>query len=397
MMEIESKPFKFRYILNDKVRSYVTSLIERIRKKKTYKKIRYGADEEKNRTLTAIKKHNNTNKRLCKYNRFAIFTPFFGNFKGIQNEFLFKKDDKVILLIGETHSLPDLEGFTRLSSVITDILQSLDVDLLEKSKSTLDFFIEITAGDHERYREMYDKLQSENRLNFDGYDFDHHGLGDELQTLRGYFSHFIPKNSKKRTHTKKNIRFHFSDYLQPISTSNDLEQLNTTYSAEFKLGPISFKSPDDESIRSLNWLLSMKQNTINLYRASFNPQVTNRDLSVMAINIFFEDLEKAYSRNIVKLDKFLRHGCDKFKEIYVDCLTADLDSMHAPLNNRLFYVGRFYMDVYSLCRMMRTEGNYYKNIIHYAGLKHSENMRFMLLRLGFTEINIDHLNIYDRR
>ena len=105
-------------------------------KSKKYKKSRLGPDEdalERNKALSRVLKYNKTHKRLCVYDRYEIFRPFFGKYKGIEKSFLLQKDDKVILLMGEIHDTTDLAEFLNLSNFFDDLIHSLDEEILEKT------------------------------------------------------------------------------------------------------------------------------------------------------------------------------------------------------------------------------------------------------------------------
>ena len=51
-----------------------------------------------------------------------------------------------------------------------------------------------------------------------------------------------------------------------------------------------------------------------------------------------------------------------------------------------FIVGRFLMDFYTCCRILKEEGRWYKNIVIYAGAAHTDNIEQMLLLLDFQNV-----------
>jgi len=337
-----------------------------------------------------IKKYSKTRKRVCVYERFNIFKSFFGKYRGIRSMFLFKKDEKVILLIGEQHKNEEREGFTRFSSVVNDLFDELDDGILEKSNSTLDFFFEMKSQELNRYRNLRDDLTSKNKLKFDGRELDIDGKGFDLHMLRVYFSHYVPTYLQGNHLSKKNIRFHFSDYVQPNSTIEDISKIYSQYSQLFTETAHTLRNPEEfNKMVDITKLLNEK--TISLYYASLNEKITNRKLAVTAINLFFEDMKEAYS---VKHDKFSRHGCDKLKPHFIKCMTNQLNTL-VRTNQRLFWLYRSYMDFYSVCRMMRTEANYYKNIVYYAGNNHVSKIHCILRELGFEKVDVDGFNTFD--
>jgi hypothetical protein len=174
---------------------------------KKYKKSRLGPDEdalERNKALSRVLKYNKTRKRLCVYDRYEIFRPFFGKYKGIEKSCLLQKDDKVILLMGEIHDTTDLAEFLNLSNFFDDLIHSLDEEILEKTNSTLDFFLEVTQDEACFYRSRDDKKYT-----------------DELSALRDCVTPYIPY-SNKNPKRKKNVRFHFSDYEHKGGILEDL-------------------------------------------------------------------------------------------------------------------------------------------------------------------------------
>ena len=346
--------------------------------RKTYQIIPFGPskyDLKRNKTLSRVLKYNKTHKRLCVYDRYEIFRPFFGKYKGIQKSFLLQKDDKVVLLIGEKHSLPDLGGFARLSSILDEVMDALNVGVLDKTNSTLDFFLEITQDETCIYRKnaYYGKYSN-----------------SEIDILRSCVSPYIPflnKNPKRR----KNVRFHFADYEHKGGTIEDFTKIFNG-SDLFTYSKFFLKDPEDISIEMSDY---MNKSTVDLYKVSLTPSISNDELSKRAVDLFLKEVKDDYA-GTGKEDKFTRHGCDKYRDVFVECLTVILN-ISKYSNFRLFLVYRFFMDMYSLCRLMRKEGNFYKNIIYYSGYAHTESLHCMLIKLGFKEVEIDDLNSYDVR
>jgi hypothetical protein len=214
-----------------------------------------------------------------------------------------------------------------------------------------------------------------------------------MNALRECVTPYIPylnKNPKRR----KNIRFHYADYKFRGGTLEDLKNVFNGSNI------LTYDKYLLKNTLDVQWSDYMKQSTVDLFLASLDPSVTASQLSIMAVDLFLKDVKDGYA-DAKKEDKFTRYGCDKYRDVFVECLTATLLNKTYPMkittNFRLFVVYRFFMDMYSLCRVMRNEGNFYKNMIHYSGTVHTYNMRFMLVKLGFTEVQIDDLNTYDMR
>ena len=50
----------------------------------------------------------------------------------------------------------------------------------------------------------------------------------------------------------------------------------------------------------------------------------------------------------------------------------------------LLNIYRFFMDMYTVCRLLKTDGEWYKNIAVYAGSTHVLRIGTILQEIGFT-------------
>lgn len=56
------------------------------------------------------------------------------------------------------------------------------------------------------------------------------------------------------------------------------------------------------------------------------------------------------------------------------------------IENFYFVIQRFFMDFFACCRLLKDEGRWYKNIVIYAGVAHTENIENLLRLLKFTNV-----------
>jgi len=100
-----------------------------------------------------------------------------------------------------------------------------------------------------------------------------------------------------------------------------------------------------------------------------------------------EDIKKSFLRKIMKAlesSKFFRNCLRDRRLSSRDYQKCVLDKFHRlgriahPRFNFVFYLQRFLVDVFAVCRIMKRDDRWYKNIVVYAGIGHIENIGYML-------------------
>jgi hypothetical protein len=307
------------------------------------------------------RKYTRSDRRLCKP---GLFERFYGKYQGVVGMYLLTNGDRRVLLIGETHGRPSREGFPVFGA--QEVLEALD------QNANVDFFLEVHKSMVRGVSEWEEGT---------------------MNTLRKTLVQYIPspkKTKSKKTPIKRPFRVHWADYdpdegfwAEVNAFFVDLNALKTSMKALGATPPpkgetLPFSSPTlQRYLASKNYSARLVQ----LYRACYeeSPDVTSQ----LAVDWMLEE------------GNLSKNACARYRDVYVETLTARLRESTAHKGYALFLCFRFFMDVFTFCRMMRSEGRWYKNMVLYAGHNHVRNVASLLLKSGFVLHDVDRFNTYD--
>jgi hypothetical protein len=296
---------------------------------------------------------------------FAPFRPLMIPLSGGMTMALLKKGDHKIFLIGERHGFNFCreKGYTPLAEIIEEYLAS------RSKEEPVDFMLEMPHS-----TEDYGILE-ETRNVVKGYTNTLNPIyGKHLNTLtliRIIVTHLLPPNIGN-----PNSRVHWLDPLNREPTQNC--KVNDFTQPFFHCGESSFyrNKVDDYLTKTLNFtpkwsikdgdksfefLKSTQEDKINFFKACYD---------ALRESTFFK---KCYenSRQV---------PWEIYRGVFIARVLSEDDSID------LFYkkVQRFFMDMYTCCRIMKTDAGWYKNIVIYAGDWHVQNYILILTKLGYT-------------
>ena len=278
-----------------------------------------------------------------------------------------------ILLIGDYHQPNECrhKGFVPIPEIITEYLETAH---------NVDFMIELAhelipqLQKHKRTEEVLFKLQ---------------------RMLAPYITGELPRRS--------NARIHWLDSLTPKSRPPPL------------IEPLDFDEPtgipDPERLIELFGKLFLRR--ISIQPTLRNPELVDEIFQVLQRHVSTEILEMIrrtpegadYIESVgaENLRSFVRSVINLILETYrfSKCASFDINSyvtafVGSYFDRRihgcellLFDLQRFTMDMYACCRLLKNDGDWYKNIVIYAGATHIKSLETVLTASGYHVRPID--------
>ena len=356
-----------------------------------------------------------TNKHLCHRPKdvFSDFRPFIRPLSGMKQMGLLQKGDKKVFLMGEIHQHNFCRelGYVPIAEVVEDFLLGGDhVDFMLESDSSLYY----DMHDHKKVREL---ARSETNMATLADLGSRHGekkLDDEnvvdiIHLTRSIVLPYIYNSHKY--HALPNARAH---WLEPHIHDNSIYDLKSGDSLQYWFRKFteakSLKNVYME-VTATEEEIAVNQQNIKDFTDKINtilrtsktypspsfikkvPPATNRTLfytnafseATRDEKLIFLDIciEKLLGSRFFKKCKSQARFFDR--QVYRDIFWSAWEGTDLKtVEDFYYYVQRFFMDVYTCCRIMKNEDVWFKKIAIYAGNFHVENYIRLLKAVGFT-------------
>lgn len=334
------------------------------------------------------------------------FKPLLRNLSGVNQMVILTKNDQKILFIGETHQnqFCSKQGFEPIARHVEDFLYNGDnVDFMIEYENATRYF---SANTYKKRTMTLKKVRS----------ITHDGKGNKkrrpavITLTRHLVDRFIPKKQKyelrnsemdrfdptkdttkfeKRNEFLNNARVHWLDpsKIEKVETKGDMlvnlfyqhvnaysgghvtktDMLKINKVLDLDPVQIPFAVQENGNNVTLDHLMtSFTQSTMNSRRAFFN--VCLDHLS-----------DSKHFRKCFRERRLDRQICE---DVFFEDVDAD-----ATVRKFYFLIQRFFMDIYTCCRIMKRDANHerwYKTIVVYEGGAHVDNQVKMLLRNGYV-------------
>jgi len=295
-----------------------------------------------------------------------VFRPLIRKLSGVVRMDIMENKDRQILFIGDWHGRNYCrdKGFTPLSQLIEPFL---------KKTRYVDFFIELsmteadsicaTDADRTAIRRGSRTEKKETRPEI---------IADVSDLVSVYI-----RNSK--TYTKRCRKYKVLPYARVHAIDVRLEMASRTPG-------------------------SILLNLLSDFRATLDR--TNVDsINTAAVEAFLSEhgqgklLERLNEKSVQKrLASWMLHEVSKSSQLRkcfgrrnfdrMDYLDVFIRNTHETKARFFFWFHRFVMDIYTCCRIMKTEAGWYKNIVVYAGAAHVTNCVMLLSMNGFRHTPI---------
>lgn len=312
---------------------------------------------------------------------FEQFRPLIRPLSGVNRMCLLKKGDKEIFVIGETHQQKFCrhQGFTPLSQIIEEFLTN--------TLQPVDFMMEDF-----NHPELYENLSAEVRQ----ISNEHENRGikkDEDATTLMNLTRLLLKHS-----TFQNARVHWLD-VDIFDAPFDGPRRGTLLMHLFyKFTKKTTPDEQEEARSDIDDLLRIRFGVEPPWR---DPQsFESTDLKKIQL-LFYQ------CYNALQFSKYLRKCYGEYSETrdtpptfftYWEAYISahDLELSFTNIYLVYFNLQRFFMDMYTCCRIMKKEAHWYKNIVIYAGDWHVQNFIAILTRpeIGFVQhelpINVEY-------
>ena len=351
-----------------------------------------------------------TNKHLCRRPKddFSDFRPFVQKLSGVLRMGVLVKGDKRVYLIGEHHQTNFCRhlGYTPIAEVVEDFLFGGDhVDLMVEMDTT-----RLPRYDHERLRQLVRSEKNVARYTDLGHSTEvvkSDTLVSVINLTRGIVHPYLKKEEgytelpKGRVHwlepnitentawdytSGTTLQYWFHEFVDLMSSKlsliyegveedlveiqqkmdnamnkiNDIIQKNTTHQPP--LFTVVRKGP------------GAARHYYQMFKASTREDKL-RFLDICIDKLFASKKFDSCKRQFRFFDHYVyreafwafwsRHNKKTMEEFY-------------------YYVQRFFMDVYTCCRIMKVDKVWFKKIVIYAGAFHTENYIRLLKASGFT-------------
>ena len=304
------------------------------------------------------------------YLLFNPFRPLMIPLSNVARMLLLTKGDQKLFLIGEFHGDKFCrdKGYTPLAQIIEEYLQSRSYE------EPVDFMLEMTNYKHENTPEHLENTRTfvKGRTGIPN--------SANIEFTRELATHYLHlKNTNSRVHwldieypfkknkTDKLLLFFYEfvinatpDYLHSRWQIDKylIDDLKFTPKWSIRHG-YDGGTYETNNLEKAAFLRATDEDKINFLKTCYD---------ALRGSIFFS---KCYGVQVPSW------------EIYRDVFIESLKKHTNSIDEFYFNVQRFFMDMYTCCRIMKTDAGWYKNIVIYAGDNHVQNYIDILTRLGF--------------
>ena len=325
---------------------------------------------------------------------FSPFRPLMIPLSGVEKMVMLTRDEQKIFLIGEKHQFNFCKekGYTPLAQIIEEYLKSRTED------EPVDFMLEMNASDGKVDDDMLEKSRQAVTAYKNPFN---KRVGPRFSMLtlnRVIVDHLLPPNTGN-----PNSRVHWLDPLTGESTkvckANSFEAAllgcldvhEYTIEARFEVDQYLIENVDFTP----KWSIQGLPESLTQPTQKLSGEFKKKRLTKLQQDSFFKSTEEDKINFVKACYEALRDSgfykkCyenpqqvpwEIYKNVVVEFIRNENDI-------QLFYfrVQRFCMDIYTCCRIMKTdkESRWYKNIVIYAGLWHVRNYINILTALGYT-------------
>jgi hypothetical protein len=303
----------------------------------------------------------------------------------------FQGRDRNILFIGELHSKSyhRKQGFVPISEIIVSYLNRANF---------VDFMFE-TAVSHINDINSSHSIQAITRFQEAIKSPKNTTNADVINQIRRVLSPYIPTQGHPPRKTFPKARAHYLDFsfdpghkkfntllnlftcLAYTNKSTDTRQ-TTMDKIKTELIELSRFMDDDDSGYPL---------TDDNFRFAFGkePFAARKHTLRLIFNCAFDELRR------VVLNRCYRQGRNIKTSEYTKIFLELIETLRCTEIEFYFQIHRFLMDIYTCCRILKTDANerWYKNMVVYTGGMHTARALKILQLYGFTLKNIDFKNL----
>lgn len=294
---------------------------------------------------------------------FEPFEPLLRPLSGMNTMCLLTRGEKEILLLGEIHqeNFCEEKGFTPLPRILEDYLRA--------PPKPVDFMLEM--GNNPRY---YENLTETARQIASEHENRGYAEGEDPKSIltltRDLVRHFKPT---------PRARVHWLD-ANWFNPENESERLMALFGRLFD----SYLNGDEKETERLreeinNFLKIPKAESLS-YDAKDPKTIQLLFFKVYNALKNSKRLKKCYDSSLFRLQPptFTQYW-SAFRDAY------ESEKEFVTLDLIYFNIQRFFMDMYTCCRLMKTEAGWYRTIVVYAGDWHIQNYIAILRMMGFTK------------
>lgn len=318
---------------------------------------------------------------------FNVFMRFMRPLSGVKSMIVMTKGDQKILFIGEIHvnTFCTKYNFRPLAQFIEGIL--------EQSEQPIDFMLEERNYSH-RYLQAAITDAREIANSRENRPDQHHKVTLlNIDLLRRLVRQYIPyekMNLEEKHYEVKvlpNARVHWleAEYVHGKRTGK-MTKGDSLIDALYSFIHLMFP-PGTMAVAS--------QNTKYLeeHLKTITTIIGFTDDSFMTDEVFLQSTDetlKMFLRKIMNTlasSKFFKNCFSGSRRLssadYYKCVLDEFERVNArrgvfPRFYFVFYLQRFLVDVFAVCRIVKKDPRWYKNIVVYAGMAHIDNIRYML-------------------
>jgi len=286
------------------------------------------------------------------------FEPLLRRLSGVVNMFIATKGHQKILLIGEYHTTEFCthHGMVPIGRLIHDYLTNYRVDFMVEDDER-----DPTACEQSKRNCAEHVKQPVNLLKKDNLNYLRILAPKRSTYPSGARVHFTDPQTVKDVLTSGNL------FLQTFLSLTDLDFKDPTFQPIIQKikGMVGFSDPDPE------WFLNDEV---------LAPFVERCILELTDASRFFKCFRDRPFHVAEYAKAFVRNITEPF-----------VVQIHGPLHEELLFylIIRFFSDIYTVCRMTKTEPEYYENIVLYAGYFHALNCVEMLRISGYKITPVD--------
>ena len=307
---------------------------------------------------------------------------------GVKDMFVMTKGDQKILLIGEIHvrTFCNHYNYRPLAQFIEDILENSDqpLDFMLEEQN---FVLPLTPEEITEAREI--AQSEENRPNKRD-----NTLMFNIDLLRRLVRRYIPHEKANKGEKKyevkvlPNARVHWieAEYTHGMYASGKVvtpgEILIESFSDFVRWIPDNKDDFTSDNFFYLERSLKRITETIGFTDECFTTDALFLQATEETNKMFLRKIMKALESS--KLFKNCLGSSRRLSsEDYYKCVLDKFNQIGArrrkhPRYYFVFYVQRFLVDVFAMCRIVKKDPRWYKNIVVYAGMVHIENISYML-------------------
>ena len=326
---------------------------------------------------------------------FRVFRPLMKPLSGVVDMSMLTSGNQKILMIGEKHqtNFCTEKGFAPIARYIEDYLGTAEnVDFMLETPNDI-------ADDFEPNMENESYISSLQKAR-EQVGSDKNTSGRTILGLtRILVTRFLEPNkgAPYQYERDKSItnRVH---YLDIAYVRNETEE-NDPFLTAFR--DFVYEMAVIKNVKVVNYIIKRRINPVvvreveRLYNGSSLPWI---DASGSANDLLFErssfEDKKMFVRasiELLKKTKFFKKCFQKDqREVSTDVYVDAFMETNEPTTGMLqfyFYVQRFFMDIYTTCRILKTHTHptWYKNIVVYGGYLHMLRITNLFRKLGYTE------------